>query len=58
MTIQENLFCYYYSRLRDVKEAAVKAGYSEDKAYVIGLKLLCKDKILDQIEECYYYSPD
>jgi len=34
------LFCYYFVKLRNVREAGIKAGFSENQAFVEGMKIL------------------
>jgi len=34
------LFCYYFLKLRNIREAGIKAGFSENQAFVEGMKIL------------------
>lgn len=48
---KEQLFCYYYARLRNSKEAAIKAGFSPLIAEHSGDSLLQRKSISDCIKE-------
>ena len=50
MTLREKLFCNYYIKIQNHKKAAVKAGYNEEVADTIGMKLLTQDRIKDYIK--------
>lgn len=51
MILKEKLFCYYYSKFQNHKEAAIKAGYDKSKADVIGIKLLLRKEIREEIKK-------
>lgn len=48
---KEKLFCYYYAKLRNSKEASIKAGYSRLTAEIQGDRLLMDDTILKVVSE-------
>lgn len=50
LLLKEKLFCYYYLKLQNYKEAAIKADYKHILAESIGAKLLQKKEILDYIK--------
>lgn len=51
MNIKEKLFCYYYSKLQNHKEAAIKAGYTVSESENAGAKLLTREVVTDCINE-------
>lgn len=50
LLLKEKLFCYYYIKLQNYKEAAIKAEYKPILAESVGAKLLQKKEILDYIK--------
>lgn len=50
MTTKEKLFCYYFAKLQNHIEAAVKAGFDKNNLDIIGTKLLLKEDIKKQID--------
>jgi len=36
----KKLFCYYFLKLRNVREAGVKAGFNKENAFVEGMRIL------------------
>ncbi|WMJ23721.1 terminase small subunit [Paludicola sp. MB14-C6] len=51
LDLKEQMFCYYYAKLQNVKEAALKAGYSKHNAERQGDKLLQRKEIVSHIKK-------
>lgn len=51
LTQKEILFCCYFAELCSVKESAVRAGFSEDEAYLKGIDILHNRKALREIKK-------
>ena len=59
MTTQKNdkqnllkrLFCYYFLKLRNIREAGIKAGFQENQAFCEGMKLLESPKTQELINK-------
>lgn len=49
---REKLFCYYYAKLQNPREAALKAGYPLQTADKNAAKLLARQDIAKQINKC------
>lgn len=45
MTLKEKLFCKYYAKIQNHKEAAIKTGYKPDIADKTGVNLLARKNI-------------
>lgn len=48
---KEELFCYYYAKLRNSMEAAIKAGFPKFTAEIYGDRLLMRDVVKKRIRE-------
>ncbi len=51
LSLKQKRFCEYYIISGNATDAALKAGYSEKTAYIIGFENLKKPKIQNYIEE-------
>lgn len=51
LPVKQRLFCYYYLKLCNVREAAVKAGYFPLTALVDGMKLLAQKRVQQYLSE-------
>lgn len=51
LNFKEQMFCYYYAKLQNVKEAACKAGYPKRNAERQGDKLLQRKEIISHIKK-------
>ena len=54
---KEQLFCYYFSRFQNLKEASIKAGYPSLSAEKTAAKLMGREEIKQQIRE-YFKQKD
>lgn len=51
MTLKEKLFCKYYAKIQNHKEAAIKTGYNPNIADKTGINLLAKKNIQTNINK-------
>jgi phage terminase small subunit len=49
LTDKQRLFCIYYVKVFNATQAAIKAGYSVDRAHVTGSELVRNRKVADEI---------
>lgn len=55
----KKMFCFYFLKLRNVREAGIKAGFSQENAFAEGMKLLnsqSTQKSLDKLKQKTDYS--
>ena len=47
----KRMFCYYFLKFRNIKEAGIRSGFSENEAFFEGMKILASNGTQRQLEK-------